>query len=414
MTKSTLLIVALMLCAAANFVRLSAQEADQKIDANNPLEAQPSAEISPDKIDPSADGASDAAPAGSYVPVDSFGIDFVFDDSGVPVEITLPAAELKPAVDPSTLPAPIAAESADVLTGYTFAVDEFSQVKPLSLDFPAAGPPVAMPMPAETMKVETEAVIDMSEVFRRSIHFASETERLKAAHAQLQSQMEEMGARLQAQQRLLNDTEGDRHAELERQMVELQVEMVLSAKSQQSMQQAEAEIYLNTYRRVRTVIAEYARENGIQTVRRVSAAVTEEDMNAQQILEWINRDIVYSADEPRDITQDIIERLNAVDGRTGSTMYPQPGTLAYPVVAPLQGYPVPTIVPGATFDDALPAYGSPSPYYVVPGGVLTTVPEAVPGVSLPQPVHIITPAAPEGGGSTLPPAPATTAPPRSN
>ncbi len=418
MTKTTVLVVALMLCAAANFVRLSAQEADPKQDPSNPVAAEPSPEVAPEKIVPSADAvlANDGFP----IPL---GNDFAADvNTGVLFD-SFPAVlgeDLKPAAEPMPLNAvdspvappviansPVTAESADDLSGFS-VVDEFAEVKPIT------GAPTAVagpPMMAASVKVETdtEAVIDMSEVFRRSIFFASETERLKAQLAQLDSQMEEMRARLQAQQRLLNDTEGDRHAELERQMIELQVEMeMLNAKSRQSLLQAEAEIYLNTYRRVRTVIAEYARENGIQTVRRVSSAVSEEDMNSQAILELINRDIVYSADEPRDITQDIIERLNAVDGHAGAFVKPPAATGASAILPP-SVYPVPAATPGvsgpsagylpSTTSPAEPVYGDPSVAPSIPGTAPTGLPQ--PATTAPVPSSF------EGSGTTTPSVPST-------
>jgi Skp family chaperone for outer membrane proteins len=364
MTKTTLLIATLVLCTAANFVRLSAQEPD-KVPPADSVAADPSPELPPDKIVPSLlpdPMVSEFSSISDLKPEEVPSADATVDDFTTPP----PVIDEKPAEIDFTTPPPLqeTPAPADSITGFT-VTDDLSTLNPLPPDVPQ---PIGVAESFDGRKpgpqADAEAVIDMSEVFRRSIDFASETERLRAEIAAADKQMQDMQATLHAQQQLLNETEGGAHDELQRQIVELQVEMeLLASRTQDSVKQAEAEIYLNTYRRVRAVIADYARENGIHTVRRVRAAVSEENMDAEAILEWINRDIVYSADEPRDITQDIVDRLNEAT-QQGPSASPY-GTLEPGDGAPIDGYPVPTTTTIST-----PPYGSPTPVYIGPSDTL--------------------------------------------
>jgi hypothetical protein len=330
------LFVTLAVCIGAGLLRLSAQEPE-----GIPETQPPAADIQSRAIDPNMDfpipnvavptvAPEEKGPLAAQPPAESQFGNILFEDlppqpiqTGSVLVPSLPDGAQQPAEVERRPEAP--AESPLPVTG----------AAPANPYLSAVTTPV-------TARAEGEAVIDLLEVFRGSQYFQRESERLKADLEVVAQQIAQ--AREQAQQLILGATEANKE-EIDRQVADIAAQIEdMSSKAQQAMKQAEGEIYLSTYRRVRGVIAEYAREHNIHTVRRISAPVTEEEMTAEAVLEWINRDIVYSADEPLDITSDIIERMNATDAEEHPQTNGLPdGPMSHPA----------SVTP--------PAYGPPSP-----------------------------------------------------
>lgn len=360
MFKTTLLVTALALCTTINLVRLSAQEPEQ-----DPADIVPSE--SPASLDADFDPIQDVpssvtVPAGDSEPnsFDAHNNRIPFDN---PVEI---AAD--PLVSDVLSDVPSTTNLPSEFSDFSSSGNSLDELGAWIADAPVADPAAGRANYAvgsmPDVFVEGEAVIDLSEVFRGSHYFQRETERIKADLAAVEQQI--AIARDDARELMLNSTE-ENEDHVSHEYIELsnQIEQ-MSSEANRQVQQAEAEVYLTTYRRVRDVIADYARENDIHTVRRVSTPVTEGEMTAEAVLEWINRDIVYSADEPLDITEDIIERLNAADPQTqlqpAMTPYytpAYPGTQPSPAytspysdpISPYSGTPLP---PDATLIPSLP------------------------------------------------------------
>ncbi len=353
MMKRTALVAALAVCTVANFVRLSAQEAvyPNLATATDPVENEPEpqgyAEFGqaplPDDASfiPVPDGGNvlfggeDVEVAESpatlddgftferidpgNIPPDSatFHFDFGFGDSSSTTSGDYDQAPSEFQDDPS-IRSYDAGDADDFNRGSTDDADDVAE----SFPYPQTDPYRPL-MPGDAYgggnpyaSSGHDAVIDMSEVFNRSIYFQERKARLQQRVEQLDREIQDMVDEMRQRQEELQNSEGDPTVETQRELDRMQAEFdALTVQARTEMRQVEVEIYYDTYRRIRAMIAAYARENQIYTVRRVRNPVSDGEVSTEQILELLNRDIVYSADEPRDITEDIVERLNAIDAQ---------------------------------------------------------------------------------------------------
>lgn len=187
----------------------------------------------------------------------------------------------------------------------------------------------------------SEAVVDMSFLFKNDPVFREQQEQLKAETAAGQTEMAEIVQEMRSitvqLQSLTSDDERAAREALESAIAELRTTMDARNRSlRQRLIQSESEMYFATYQRISAAIADHARENDIQIVRRSRSVAeftrdpdtssTETDglemsfPNRQTIMQMINRDIVYMEDGPVDITQAVLHRLTREPGsNAGST-----------------------------------------------------------------------------------------------
>jgi hypothetical protein len=82
--------------------------------------------------------------------------------------------------------------------------------------------------------------------------------------------------------------------------------------AQKRFLKVEAELYYSTYQQLTAEIRRYAREHGIRIVRRSDAVARDQIAleNPREIMQLLNRDVLFIDEEPLDITDEILDRLN--------------------------------------------------------------------------------------------------------
>lgn len=166
-------------------------------------------------------------------------------------------------------------------------------------------------------EVADEAVIDMARVFEKHTAFNAQIQKLKDRIRELEREIQtsrEQFNRLEAQ--LKSEADPDEKVKLEKQAANLAGTLGVRIKEvREQLMVAEARVYNDTYKAICAAVARHAREHGIRIVRRIDNSHVEIDVvtseNRQQVLKQINREVVYRALDSRDITDAIIERLNA-------------------------------------------------------------------------------------------------------
>ncbi|MEZ6063547.1 MAG: M56 family metallopeptidase [Planctomycetaceae bacterium] len=275
MKKLTILSVATMLAVAgAVNVRLTAQETEGDLpqtSATAPFEA------------PSADAPSTAAAK----PIDAV-------DSG--------------SADQAT---PIMRQSSSTLA----VVPDLTDAAALKLLQPADGSP--------TRPTSTEAVIDVTYVINHLPEFESQR---RDRQKQMRTHHEKLRAESQLMHTMKAQVAAASPVEREKLLVEVaerEARLRIERDSaRQRLTLAEARAHAAAFRRVRDAIAAYARENGIQIVRRArigreqQARLDSDD--PQAIIQAMNEPVLYIADEGMDITDAVLERLKAESQADGS------------------------------------------------------------------------------------------------
>jgi len=162
-----------------------------------------------------------------------------------------------------------------------------------------------------------EAVIDLSRVFKESREFQRRKDALSNKVNLWQQKMKQEQERLVILQQKQRSTS---NGELKRQLeIELQADVAdFKRRDERFRNEAldeEATACHELFERIRSEVAKYAKQNGIRLVRRLqSVVVAGEPVDAtdrKAILARLNRDIIYSDPQQIDITDAIIERLNA-------------------------------------------------------------------------------------------------------
>ncbi|MFK7821998.1 MAG: M56 family metallopeptidase [Planctomycetaceae bacterium] len=81
---------------------------------------------------------------------------------------------------------------------------------------------------------------------------------------------------------------------------------------QKSLMEEESRIYLEVFRDIQSEIGRYARENGIRVVGRASTQPIQEGhekLTPQEVIQLMNRPVIFIDDQPRDITEAIRKRI---------------------------------------------------------------------------------------------------------
>ena len=164
-----------------------------------------------------------------------------------------------------------------------------------------------------------EAVIDVGYVFKHLPEF----QRLKKSLQQkIETQDREIREEKQALQGLtgklkqeslapvrenIEDEIAGRHAKMQAEM----------AGVRRRLKTEEAKIYVAVYKKVRQAIADHAKENNIQIVRRATTSREQkkklESGDPQAVMQAMNEQVLYIADDSIDITDAVLERLKKED-----------------------------------------------------------------------------------------------------
>ncbi|MCA9050157.1 MAG: OmpH family outer membrane protein [Planctomycetaceae bacterium] len=159
-----------------------------------------------------------------------------------------------------------------------------------------------------------EAVIDLQYIFGKLPEFRAQRE-------ELQKQLRNHEAACRAESNVLRSLSDKRigaspeeRESLEREIVERKAKFDAELEAfRRQMTRQEAKNYATSYRRIRDVIAVHARENDIQIVRRAGLGHDQRDRlesdDPKVILQAMNEQVLYVADEGIDITEAVLQRL---------------------------------------------------------------------------------------------------------
>lgn len=158
------------------------------------------------------------------------------------------------------------------------------------------------------------ALVDMARVFKENEDFQARTAELKAEVAKVARQATTMKGMADGLQRAISKTENvNDRAKLERDLLKLQGEMqTLHATKKQEFVHREAKLYREVYVNAQKAVAAHAREHGYTLVIRFNGNEVSENDDPKEVLQSLNRLVVFTEPE-HDITQAVIERLNADD-----------------------------------------------------------------------------------------------------
>jgi Skp family chaperone for outer membrane proteins len=173
------------------------------------------------------------------------------------------------------------------------------------------------PRHSGSLPANDEAYVDVKRLFDEEPGFKSGREELKRSLADAEMEMKRAMDELRSLSSRMREAEEQSSPE-ERDRLQRAAQDAtagMEAKRQMlrnSALERETELYRETYERVRSAVADYARENGIRIVRRKQAAVPERldaAPNPQEMIRLMNQDVIFNADEPRDITEPVLELL---------------------------------------------------------------------------------------------------------
>ena len=152
----------------------------------------------------------------------------------------------------------------------------------------------------------TEAVVDIARLFKSSARF-------RKLRGELQVQIKKNDAELRKlvvlyQSQVVSDP--TKSAELEAEILTQRND------ARERLAEEESRIYLEVFQEIQREVSLYAREHGIRVVRRAttqpfigSIEKAERKMSPQEVIAFMNRPIIFSIDQPRDITEEVLERL---------------------------------------------------------------------------------------------------------
>ena len=176
----------------------------------------------------------------------------------------------------------------------------------------ASGEPVSKAS-ARKYKID-EAVIDLAHIFKNLPSFKRQRDEMQKQVKAADAKMREQARRLQAAQRQAKpDPFGSK--QFNRQKADFEK---MRNDARRKFMAMEARIYAATYERIQAEVAKYAKEKDIRVVRRRKPLFKNKQnpADSRAVLQKINQDVVYQADERVDITQEILKRLKAAEERS--------------------------------------------------------------------------------------------------
>lgn len=181
---------------------------------------------------------------------------------------------------------------------------------------------LAKPIDAEPKSATREAVIDIRYIFQNLPEF----ERLrKSLEEDLQIDDQRMRIErkslLRLAERLKRTTDANEREELETELTGRQARMNAEiATARRRLKADEARMYAAIYTKVREAIADHAKSHGIQIVRRATTGREQqkklESGDPQAIIQAMNAQVLYIADDSIDITDAVLERLKNVASKS--------------------------------------------------------------------------------------------------
>lgn len=168
-------------------------------------------------------------------------------------------------------------------------------------------------------------LIDMAHVFKNYEKFKTSTaalqEQIKAADEQAKKQVEAMKA-LQDKMGSLQQGSPD-YAALEQQLIGATTKLETFKKtSQLTFLRAEADIYKTVYLEVQNAVQQYAGVYKYTLIMRFNRNPVDEAENPQQIIQSMNRQVVYYRGED-DLTDPILNYLNDKYAKSGGSAAPK-------------------------------------------------------------------------------------------
>eukprot|EP00913_Durusdinium_trenchii_P013332 g12513.t1 len=180
------------------------------------------------------------------------------------------------------------------------------------VDKPAAG---AVNPTLRKYKID-EAVINLQYIFKHLPSFQKRKEQVKQAAIQAQKSTEKVVAEIHAAKKQVEQGKltGVQLQALHRRLDEAQ------RSRRTRLLQLEAKMYAVTYAEIQAEVARYAREKDIRLVKRAKSAIQTKPQPAdpRAILQKINQEVVYQADDRVDITKDILKRLIDAEKRNAA------------------------------------------------------------------------------------------------
>ncbi|MCA9089931.1 MAG: OmpH family outer membrane protein [Planctomycetaceae bacterium] len=176
----------------------------------------------------------------------------------------------------------------------------------------AFGPATATAQQAAPATPHQVGLIDMAYIFQNYEKFTDQTDTLKKAAEQAQTKANAMVESLKQQQQVLqglNPGSPD-YAAQESKMIEAQTKLqTFQQVEQREITRKQAEVYKQIYLDVQKAVGEYANYYKYTLVLRFSREDVADSANPQQIIQGLNRQVVYHQEE-HDITQSILDYLN--------------------------------------------------------------------------------------------------------
>ena len=179
---------------------------------------------------------------------------------------------------------------------------------------------------AEVTGTHQVGLIDMANVFKEYDKFKALSEALRAQVEESDQEAQAMVAEMQRLQAQLTDEDNTLipgspgYAAIERQLIEGQTNLETFRKVKQlEFLRKEADIYKTVYLEVQDAVTMYAEHYNYTLIMRFNRAKVEDAENPQEIIQSMNRPVVYYNDQD-DLTEPILRYLNQqYGGTTGAT-----------------------------------------------------------------------------------------------
>ena len=170
--------------------------------------------------------------------------------------------------------------------------------------------------PTDPPAATKEAVIDVAWLIKSLPEFVAGKDNVQENIRQADKQMRDLQIQIESLTKQKAEADGDEDAELGAKIAEAHARIRVETETMRNkLRNQEAQLYARVFRRIKKAIAEHAQENGIHIVRRATKGSERERKldsgNPQDIIQAMNEEVLYIADERMDITQAVFERLTA-------------------------------------------------------------------------------------------------------